>query len=146
MKEESCLLDVMVRHEGEILEEWLRQQRAVGGAQAGADEASARALLAAVAQGLQRNGSVDIREPEWDAARDLLARVAALNARRGSGLAATANYVLSLKYVLFARLRSVLPEARVVADEMWRATMLLDALCLFALESWRTAQPGAAAA
>ena len=146
MKEESFLLEVVRRHEDEIVEDWMKQYESAGGPRDAALRPAGRELLAAIARGLGQSGTVDLREPEWQPAKDVLSRVAASQARRGASLGVAASFVLCLKYVMFARLRSDIDEARPVADEMWRATMLLDALCIYALESWRAALPGNAAA
>jgi rsbT co-antagonist protein RsbR len=70
--------------------------------------------------------------------RELLNDVSRLRARAGFSPAETAMFVLSLKQPFFARLRAELkgdPEA--LADETWRATVLLDKLGLYTMEAFQ---------
>ena len=137
MKEESCLLEVIRRHEGEIVEDWLRQYHEASGVSPDSMAGCARELLAALAEALEQSGSVDIRLGDWADTRRILERMHSDPAVGKGNPASTARLVLALKYVLFARLRADLDEARRVADEMWRATMLLDALALLPLDQRR---------
>jgi rsbT co-antagonist protein RsbR len=65
----------------------------------------------------------------------MLAELSRSRARLGFTPSETAIFVLSLKKPLFDRLRREMgSDAQALADEMWRATMLLDRLALFTTE------------
>jgi rsbT co-antagonist protein RsbR len=88
-------------------------------------------LQAAVAGGLAQ-----IDGTEWASVRDFLARVSRSRAQQGFSPSETATFVLSLKQPLFTRLRTDLPDAQALADEIWATTDLLDRLGLFTVEAY----------
>jgi rsbT co-antagonist protein RsbR len=139
--ERSRLADIVARHEGDLLAEWMVQQRARGRAD---DEAQTReqgrrflaALRGALADG---NGAPDVESPAWAGARELLAQVSRERARQGFSPSETATFVLALKQPLFERLRSELKQdADALAREFWGTTVLLDALGLYTTEVYQT--------
>jgi rsbT co-antagonist protein RsbR len=69
--------------------------------------------------------------------RDLLTEISSSRASQGFSPTETATFVLSLKHPLFARLRAEITDARTLAEEMWRATLLLDELGLFTTEIYQ---------
>jgi rsbT co-antagonist protein RsbR len=80
-------------------------------------------------------GGVDPDDATWDAARDVLAEISHERARLGFSPSETATFVFSLKQPLFARLRrEVGNDAQALADEIWKATKLLDQLGLYTTE------------
>ena len=80
-------------------------------------------------------GSLDPDDDSWHGARDVLAEITRQRARLGFSPSATATFVFSLKQPLFTRLQiEIGDDTRVLADEIWRATILLDQLGLFSIE------------
>jgi rsbT co-antagonist protein RsbR len=66
-----------------------------------------------------------------------LTTISQSRARQGFTPSETATFVFSLKEPLFARLSQELrSDAKTLADEIWRATVLLDALGLFTTEAY----------
>jgi rsbT co-antagonist protein RsbR len=90
------------------------------------------ALLQAAVVG----GLAQIDGTEWASVRDFLARVSRSRAQQGFSPSETATFVLSLKQPLFTRLRTDLPDAQALADEIWATTDLLDTLGLFTVEAY----------
>src|SRR5688572_12396210 len=102
--EKSQLARVVARGEKDILEEWMRLQRASPGRRSdligdqGLAEQS-RQILSAFRQGVEK-GSTDVASAEWTEMRDLLAKLAKERARVGFSARETALFILSLKQAL----------------------------------------------
>lgn len=140
-KARSRLADIVVRHERDLVCDWMRQQAAALSARHGvlSDaelEDHSRRFLAAFRGGLEAaDGAGDPTGPAWAAVRDVLAEVSRARARRGLSPSETATFVFSLKQPLFGRLREELardPDG--FAHALWDATALLDALGLYTTE------------
>jgi rsbT co-antagonist protein RsbR len=81
---------------------------------------------------------LDIRSAAWQPVRDLLGDLSIGRARQGFSPSETATFVFSLKQPLFARLNAELAQdARVLAEETWTATRLLDDLGLYTTEVYQ---------
>ncbi len=146
MKEnkESQLAAFIRKHEAEILAEWLKAQLARQSRRDQIHEAEMRTtskeFLATMVEAMSATGSVDMRSGEWSKVRDLLTEISNSRATQGFSATETATFVLSLKEPVFARLRREITEARLLADEMWVATLLLDELALFTTEAYQKAR------
>jgi rsbT co-antagonist protein RsbR len=134
---------ILIDDEGDILNEWVEQQLAMRHSAAGSvtepevRDQSAR-LLASLRDVLQSTESTDIGGSEWTAVRELLGEISSRRARQGFTPSETATFVFSLKHPLFAKLRERLgTNAAALADETWRATVLLDRLGLFTFEMYQ---------
>jgi rsbT co-antagonist protein RsbR len=141
MNGSSKLPDIIRRHEGEILSDWVRQQLASGATSGKVRESEAReqsrALLAAVREALETGNLSDIAAPVWATARDFLSEFSRNRARQGFSPSETATFVFSLKLPLFSRLRQEYGnDAAALAGEVWTATELLDKLGLFTTEAF----------
>ena len=78
--------------------------------------------------------SFDAHSPIWSSVREFLARISDSRARQGFTPTETATFVFSLKQPLFNRLRTAITDATALAQEVWTATLLLDALGLYTTE------------
>jgi rsbT co-antagonist protein RsbR len=136
------LTDVLLHHERSILDEWLRLQSEaltrrrdrISDAELGRESSS---FLAAFRRATE-TGSSDTQSASWQEVRDQLSAVSLSRAQQGFSPSETATFVFSLKQPVFMRLRHELsgdPEA--LADETWRATVLLDSLGLFTTEVYQ---------
>ena len=127
-------------HEKDLLADWVKEQLAAPSQRPDLMKESelreqSRAFLAAVQAAAQRGVLEDIGGAEWSAVKDMLADLSRLRAQAGFSPSETAMFVLSLKQPLFSRLRSELKnDAEGLADETWRATVLLDKLALHTTE------------
>jgi Anti-anti-sigma regulatory factor (antagonist of anti-sigma factor) len=136
--------DVLAKHEAQILEDWVAdQRRASGGRSLGRlSEAQMREeaaeFLRLLRQAVQQQaaagagGETDTDGPGWDAVREFLAGLSRSRARQGFSPTETAAFVFSLKQALFAHLaREAGGDADVLFAEVWQATTLLDQLGLY---------------
>jgi len=141
MKDETQLAAVIRKNEADILSEWIKTQMAKQTRRDQVHEAEIRAnckeFLAALSEAMRATGSVDVRSPDWSKVRDLLTEISTSRATQGFSPTETATFVFSLKHPLFARLRAEITDARALAEEMWRATLLLDDLGLFTTEAYQ---------
>ncbi|HEX7240334.1 MAG TPA: STAS domain-containing protein [Longimicrobiaceae bacterium] len=77
----------------------------------------------------------DPSDPAWEPVRDLLADLSRGRALQGFSPIETATFIFSLKQPLFDRFRQELAsDPGSLADETWRATLLLDRLGLYTTE------------
>ena len=141
MKEETQLAAIIRKNEADILSEWIKAQMAKQTRRDQVHEAEIRAnckeFLAALSEAMRATGSVDVRSSDWSKVRDLLTEISTSRATQGFSPTETATFVFSLKHPLFARLRAEITDARALAEEMWRATLLLDDLGLFTTEAYQ---------
>jgi rsbT co-antagonist protein RsbR len=134
---------VLKAHEKDVLGEWMREQ--LGALTLRADllreadlREQSRSFLNLMQEAAQKSSLEDISGPGWSSVKDLLGDLSRSRALAGFSPSETATFVLSLKKPLFARLRTELksdPEA--LADDMWRATVLLDRLGLYTTEMFQ---------
>jgi rsbT co-antagonist protein RsbR len=136
----SHLAGILEKYEREILSEWMQHQLAATTlrmdliTETDLREQS-RQLLGALRTGALGGDLSDIQAPQWQEARDLLARISRNHAQQGFSTAETATFVFSLKQPLFSRLREELgADAAALADELWKTSVLLDKLGLYTTE------------
>jgi rsbT co-antagonist protein RsbR len=138
----SRLAEIIVRHERAILDDWLRRQSETLGRRrdlvSDHDLAQQSAsFLNSICRALP-SGSLDISAGSWQAVRDTLDQVGTSRARQGFSPSETAMFVFSLKQAMFERLKSELGhDGAALADEIWRATLLLDSLGLYTTEQYQ---------
>src|SRR5262245_35695831 len=139
----SRIPDIVGKHEGDILADWMRNQLArIRRDLIDADELreQSRRFLTLLRTTLQNGGSadMDIAGPEWAEMRELLADVSRTRARQGFTPSETATFVFSLKEPLFTTLRREFArDADALGTETWTTTRLLDALGLFTTEIYQ---------
>jgi rsbT co-antagonist protein RsbR len=135
----SRLSDILARHEKAILEDWLRRQSDALGRRRDllSDQdlqRQASTFLNGV-RGALSSGETDLQDAAWQDVKHLLSELSLTRARQGFTPSETATFVFSLKQPLFARLSQEFgDDAQGLADEIWRATSLLDALGLHTTE------------
>jgi rsbT co-antagonist protein RsbR len=139
-EKKSVLATVLVQHEKAILQEWLRLQVEDGSLESGQiqrtelQEQSSR-FLEAFRRAVNEGSVEDVRGPEWETARQLLAEVSRSRALQGFTPVQTATFVFSLKQPVFEALRTECgKDAERLADEVWSATRVLDKLGLHTTE------------
>jgi rsbT co-antagonist protein RsbR len=134
--------EIIARNEGSILEEWLKRQSEDLGRRRDLLpdrelDRQSRGFLSALRRALE-TGEPDLNAPAWHEVKDQLSEISVSRARQGFTPSETATFVFSLKHPLFARLREELgKDAQALADETWRATVLLDGLGLFTTEVYQ---------
>jgi rsbT co-antagonist protein RsbR len=132
---------VLKNNEKEILGEWIQNQ--LGSSTRRKDllkeadlREQSRSFLSALQNATQRGSLDEMSGDGWSTVREFLTELSRSRAQAGFSPAETATFVFSLKQPLFDRLRSEMkgdPDA--LADEMWRASALLDKLGLQTAES-----------
>jgi rsbT co-antagonist protein RsbR len=131
--------EIVAKYESELLADWVQRQLASTSLRRDLmrDEdlrEQSQRFLQELRDGL-RKGTLDARAPGWDSLREFLSEVSVHRARLGFSPSETATFVFSLKHPLFARLRQELGRDPVeLADELWRATVLLDEFGLYTTE------------
>jgi rsbT co-antagonist protein RsbR len=126
-----------------LLSNWIESQKKSGALRNGRiseDELTevSRRLLAGLRGGGATGQFEDITAPIWDQSRAVLEDVSRSRAMLGLTPAETATFVFSLKEPLFALLRQKIgDDPDRLAEEIWRATLLLDKLGLFTVEAFQ---------
>ena len=134
--------DVLSRNQPELLEEWLKEQRASNSLRKELlSETEQRRqsadLLDALAAASEKGSLQKLEQENWGPVRQLLAELSRTRAQLGFTSSETATFVLSLKQPLFARLRAEAgKDAEVLADAVWDATVLIDRLGLLTTEAF----------
>jgi rsbT co-antagonist protein RsbR len=134
------LAQVVARHEGQILADWLALLKGDGATAAGRireDELAGqcRDLLGALRVALGA-GDADPAGPGFGQVRALLGEISRGRALQGFSPSETAVFVLSLKQALFNAMREALQRER-LAQGVWQATVLMDALALHTIEAFQ---------
>jgi rsbT co-antagonist protein RsbR len=142
MNSPSRIPEILRKHEGEILADWVRHQQASGAVRSNALKdgelrEQSRAFLAALREALDTSGVGDIQGPGWSSTRDFIAEMARTRARQGFAPIETATFVFSLKLPFFTRLRQEYGnDSAGLAAEVWTATELFDRLGLYAMDAY----------
>jgi rsbT co-antagonist protein RsbR len=144
MKElqKDALVEIIRKHEAEILTDWLREQAVLGTTRKdqileAETRTVSRDLLGEIIQALQSSGPVDLRSETWSRVRDTLTELSSARATRGFSPAETAMFVFSLKQPVFTQLRKELREAEALGAAVWEASTVIDKLGLFTTEAYQ---------
>jgi rsbT co-antagonist protein RsbR len=135
------LTNLLQKREQEIATKWLeRQGRTLRRMSAAEQEDTARQsreflnLLRTAAH----TGAEDLSSPSWQPVREFLTDFSASRAKSGYTPSETASFIFSLKQPLFEALREECgKDADALAEEVWRATELLDSLGLLTAEAFQ---------
>jgi len=136
------LYQIIDKYQDRLLADWIAlQSKATGRRMTVSEEKQlethSREFLAALQQAVQDGVGSETLTPEWANVRELLGRISANRAVAGYTPMETAVFVFSLKEPLFTYLRSTVDDAQELAEEIWRATMLLDRLGLHTMEVYQ---------
>jgi rsbT co-antagonist protein RsbR len=142
-KHAMIIPQLLAENEPALLREWMDSQKKSGALRSGqiteaelADDS--RRLLAALRDGAAPGQFEDIDASIWDQSRAVLEDVSRSRAMLGLSPAETATFVFSLKEPLFALLRQKIgKDPDRLAEEIWRATLLLDKLGLYTVETFQ---------
>jgi rsbT co-antagonist protein RsbR len=136
----TAIPEIVAKYEDELLDEWVAAQLAATSLRRDLmrDEdlrEQSRRFLTLFTQSLRKASVIDPHDSTWDPVRGFLDEVSRSRARQGYSPSETATFVFSLKQPLFEKLRrEVGRDAQALADEIWKATLLLDRLGLFTTE------------
>ena len=144
MKQSASRIPAVLKNsEKEILGEWVKAQLSNGTSRSDllkeADlREQSRAFLSAVQGATQRGSLDDVSGDGWSPVRDFLNDLSRARAQAGFSPSETATFVFSLKQPRFDRLRAdSTGDSEALADDMWRASALLDKLGLQTTESYQ---------
>jgi rsbT co-antagonist protein RsbR len=128
-----------------VLESWTRnltQAAQAGGARIAEEDLrrETREFLDLLA-GALRTGTVDLNSTHWAQVRSFMERLSEARAVRGFSAAETATFVFSLKQPLFEQLGiDAGNDAKLLAENVWKATTLLDSLGLLTVKTFQKAR------
>jgi rsbT co-antagonist protein RsbR len=140
--ETSRIVEILQKHEAELLTEWTKEQLAAVTHRADLINErdlreQCRQFLAALRTAAAKGNTTDVTGPEWGPVRELLEEISRLRARQGFSPSETATFIFSLKRPLFTRLRQSTRDVGELATELWLATALLDKLGLQTTEAFQ---------
>src|SRR5262245_13907502 len=139
----SRIPEIPKKNEAGLLADWIKEQAGQDGQPSGRiKEAELReqcsTFLRLMQQAAQGDNLTNVTAAEWEGVRDLLAEVSRSRGLQGFSPSETATFVFSFKQPFFSRLRRELgDDAQSLADDMWRATELLDKLGLYTTEVYQ---------
>lgn len=140
----SQLPGILEKYSKELLEEWVGNQLAAaapGRMKESELREQSRELITLLRNSTARGQLENITTPEWAPVRQMLEGISRARALQGYSPTETATFVLSLKQSLFTRLRAEFEKnPRVLSEEIWTATLLLDNLGLFTMETYQQAR------
>jgi rsbT co-antagonist protein RsbR len=133
------LPSLLRKHESELLESWLNEQKKTGNVSSVISDSELRAQSLEFIQLLQHaitSSSIDDYDaPGFRDLRRFLDGITTVRAQVGLSPTDTAMFVFSFKQSLFAQIRASVPDANAQIDEIWTSTALLDRLGLFVTEA-----------
>lgn len=138
----QSLLDIVQRHENDLLTEWLRlQNRNLAARRDRISESQLRAnsqdFIMGLREALAATDSPDTSGAEWAKLREVLTEVSKQRASLGFSPTETATFVFSFKQALFGKLREEYSnDPTKFAELAWQATEVLDQLGLFTIEAY----------
>ncbi|MBX9723103.1 MAG: STAS domain-containing protein [Candidatus Obscuribacterales bacterium] len=123
----------------EILKEWVEKQLSDKARSKAISDSSIKAassdFFALLREAIRKENLSDINAPEWEPTRQMLSDLSASRAVQGSSPTETANFVMSLKQVVFNNLSSKLgSNSDAIASNIWSFYALLDLLSLYTTE------------
>lgn len=140
MQVASRTAELIQKHEGEILQDWVQAQMTAATArpdlmQKAELEDQSREMLQALRHALASGDGSDIKSSSWQGLCDVLASISQSRARQGFSYAETATFVFSIKEPIFARLqRDLAKDPAALAAETWLINVLIDKLALHTIE------------
>jgi rsbT co-antagonist protein RsbR len=135
----STVYRLVQQHEAALLAEWTRAQKTArrsAGATTEQLEVDSAEFLKHFLRGLASERS-STRDAAWEPTREFLSDLSRSRAKQGFTPAETATFVFSLKEPLFAQMRAAINDADELGVATWDATLLLDELGLYTMESFQ---------
>ena len=142
----SRLPAIVEQHQKEVLTDWLSNQSASGAARAGRIQDAqlrdeSQRFLGLFTKAIQEGLEFDTRSAQWAEVRDFLTELSRSRATQGFSPTQVATFIFSLKQALFKRVTETLKsDPAALANALWDATMVLDALGLYTTEVFQQAR------
>lgn len=140
---QSHVADLLANQQAELLKDWLdelvRMRAAAGLKPDSADvRTQATEILSLIGQAATGKDGLRMESESWQDVRRYLDDLSSTRARQGQSSEQTATFIFSMKRALFAALRAKLGnDAQQLADEIWKATELLDQLGLYTVSAFQ---------
>ncbi len=133
--------EVLEKQEAGILTDWMKEQVVATTVRPdllkeGELREQSGQFLQLIRVAARGNNLMDIQGPNWVPLRDMLGDLSRSRAIQGFTSSETATFVLSFKQPLFTRLRQSHDNLDGLAEDLWRATALLDKLGLYTTEAF----------
>lgn len=131
---------VLQANESNLIEEWMAQLLAVRGRREslikeGELREHCTEFLRLLREAAQSGNAAEMRGPQWDAVREMLAEVSRTRGRQGFSPSETASFVFSFKVPLITRLRQAHgDDGKGLFEDVWLVTTVLDKLGLYTTE------------
>jgi rsbT co-antagonist protein RsbR len=137
----SRVPEIIKRHEADLLNEWVLEQKANLRQQTIKDSElrqQCTQFLNLLQQASQNGSLTDIDGAPWQNVRQMLGDLSRERSLQGFSPSETATFVFSLKKPLFTRVRTELgKDADALAHESWLITELIDRLGLYTTEVYQ---------
>ena len=136
----SKMSDVIRKYQNEILSDWMKEMPEGTRRTEFIGETEFRnqctQFLKALAEGSRDSDKAgDLSASDWASMRDLLAEISQSRVQLGFTPTQVATFVFSVKSPIFSRLQTDLgKDPRVLADEIYRTSLLVDELGLYTTE------------
>jgi len=134
----SPVSEILSRDEKSFVDEWIQRIHASSRGSGSIPEQElreqCRGFLTTFRTGIDDVGSSNPNDPRWKNLREFLAEISKSRAVQGFTPTETATFVFSFKEPLSRRLREDVKDPKVVADQIWGASELLDAFGLYTTE------------
>ena len=136
----SKMTEVIGKNQSQILNSWMQEMPASTRRSDLIGESEflgqCEQFLKALQEGSRDSDvAADLSSPEWQAMRDLLNEISRSRVQLGFSPTQVAQFVFSVKAPIFDTLRQTLGgDPRVLADEIYRASLLIDELGLYTTE------------
>jgi rsbT co-antagonist protein RsbR len=134
--------DILKQHEESLVSSWIDELKTTGSRKESRISETelfeqAKEFVSLFSIALQ-TGVEDTGSKEWTAIREFLEATSRARVLKGFTSDETANFIFSFKKPLFARLRAELGnDPNAFADEVWKATRLLDAMGLVTIRAFQ---------
>ena len=137
----SQLAEIFEKREQEIGAQWLEEQESAGRRTSASERhevtRQSREFLSVLKAALENGSPDEMSGAPWTPVREFLTDLSSLRAKSGYTPSETVSFVLSLKRPTFTALRAELGgDVQALADEVWRATSMLDKLALMTTEAF----------
>lgn len=140
---QSHVADLLATQQTELLKDWmdeLARMRTAAGLKPDSGDVRTQAteFLALLGQSAAGADGLRMEADSWSPVRRYLDELSATRARQGQSSEQTATFIFSMKRALFSSLRARLgDDAQQLADEIWKATELLDQLGLYTVSAFQ---------
>ena len=140
IEEQSKVAQLLRKHEGDVLQQWLSYQISATTMRADLIKESdlreqSRRFLQLFTEVVQQNGNGE-NVGSWKSVKDLLTEVSRTRFAQGFSPSETATFVFSLKQPIFDMLRREIHDIEELCREIWVTTALLDKLGLYTTEAY----------